>query len=299
MNRLAISKKGRENLTGYVMILPWLIGFFALYLIPIVASVYLSFTNYSLLNIPKFIGFANFKRMFTLDPLFWKSLGVTFYYVFALVPLRLAFALIIAMILNSKRKFMGVYRAVFYIPSIVGGSVAVSIVWKQIFGNNGVAMSLLKLIGIDQKISFIGDPKTAIWTIILLGMWQFGSSMLIFLAALKQIPKTYYEAAHIDGATSARCFFQITLPMLTPIIFFNLVLQVINAFKAFTEGYIITQGGPMNSTLFYVINLYQRAFNYFDMGYSCAMAWILVIIIGIFTALIFKSQTAWVYYEKK
>ena len=288
-----------KNIVGYVLIAPWLFGFFFLYVIPMISSIYFSFTSYNLLSSPKFIGLDNYKRMFFDDPTFWKTLGVTFYYVFMLVPLRLAFALLVAMLLNSKRKCIGIYRAVFYIPSIVGGSVAVSIVWKQIFGNDGVAMSLLALVGIHQEVSFIGNPSTAIWTIISLGVWQFGSSMLIFLAALKQIPTSLYEAALIDGAGPWKKFIRITVPMLTPVIFFNLILQVINGFKAFTESYIITQGGPMDSTLFYVLNLYRRSFTYFDMGYSSALAWVLVAIIAIFTLVIFKSQSSWVHYEAK
>jgi multiple sugar transport system permease protein len=291
--------KKKMHIFGYILIAPWLLGFLLMYLIPMVSSLYLSFTKYNLLSPPQFIGLDNFTRMFFHDPSFWKSLGITFYYVFMLVPLRLAFALLVAMLLNSERKFLGVYRAAYYIPSIVGGSVAVSIVWKQIFGNDGVAMSLLALIGVHQEVSFIGNPHTAIWTIISLGIWQFGSAMLIFLAALKQIPRSLYESSMIDGANATRRFFKITLPMLTPVIFFNLILQIINSFKAFTESFIITQGGPMDSTLFYVLNIYRRAFTYFDMGYSSAMAWVLVIIIGIFTAIIFRSQNSWVHYESK
>lgn len=290
-------KSDNENVMGYILIAPWLIGFLLMYLIPMLASLYFSFTKYNLLSPPKFIGLENYSRMFFHDEMFWKSLGTTFYYVFALVPLRLAFALLVAMLLNSNRKFLGVYRAVYYIPSIVGGSVAVSIVWKQIFGNDGVAMSLLALIGINQSVSFVGNPSTAIWTIISLGIWQFGSAMLIFLAALKQIPKSLYESANIDGANGWIQFTKITIPMLSPVIFFNLILQIINSFKAFTESFIITQGGPMNSTLFYVLNLYKRAFTYFDMGYSSAMAWVLVAIICLFTVFIFKSQNSWVHYE--
>ncbi|GIP14140.1 sugar ABC transporter permease [Paenibacillus macerans] len=258
-----------------------------------------SYTDYNLLNKPSFIGLSNYTRMFFADETFWKSLRVTFTYVLFLVPLRLIFALLVAMLLNSKRKFLGVYRTLFYIPSIVGGSVAVSVVWKQLFGNDGVAMALLALIGIEQKVSFVGNPATALGTIIALGVWQFGSSMLIFLAALKQIPASLYESAMIDGANRWVRFSKITLPMLTPVVLFNLILQVINGFRAFTESFIITQGGPMDSTLFYVLNLYRRAFTYFDMGYSSAMAWVLVLIIGIMTLLIFKTQSAWVHYESK
>lgn len=288
-----------ENWTGYLFLAPWLIGFILMYAIPMVSSIYFSFTNYTLLNEPKFIGLDNYERMLYHDDTFWKSLGVTFYYVFALVPLRLAFAFMIAMLLNTKRKFLGLYRTMYYIPSIVGGSVAVSIVWKQIFGNKGVVMSLLELFGINQEFSMIGNPDTAIWTIVLLGVWQFGSSMLIFLAALKQIPSSLYESANIDGANGWTKFTKITFPMMTPIIFFNLILQVINSFRAFTESYIITNGGPLDSTLFYVLNLYRRAFTYLDMGYSSALAWVLVLIISVFTIFIFKTQNSWVYYETK
>lgn len=289
--------KENEHLIGYTLLAPWIIGFLLLYFIPMFASIYYSFTNYNLLSPPQWIGLDNYYRMFTQDDSFWKSLKVTFFYVLMLVPLRLIIALLVAMLLNTKRKFLGVYRTLFYIPSIVGGSVAVSIVWKELFGNDGVAMSLLALIGVHQDISFVGNPSTAIWTIIALGVWQFGSSMLIFLAALKQIPASLYESSMIDGANPLMRFIKITIPMLTPVILFNLILQVINSFRAFTEGYIITQGGPMDSTLFYVLNLYRRAFTYFDMGYSSAMAWILVAIIAVFTAVIFKTQTSWVHYE--
>lgn len=292
------SKSLRLNLTGYALIAPWLLGFLVMFLIPMACSLYFSFTKYNMIGTPKWIGLSNYQRLL-VDPNFWQSLKVTFTYVLILVPLRLAFALFVAMILNSKHKFLGVYRAVYYIPSIIGGSIAVSIIWKQIFGNDGVAMSLLALIGVHQKLSFLGDPATALGVVISLGVWQFGSSMLIFLAALKQIPQTYYEAARIDGAGSPYMFVRITLPMLTPIIFFNLVLQVINGFKVFTEGQVITQGGPLDSTLFYVLNLYRTAFSYLQMGYSSALAWVLVLIMGVFTALIFKSQSSWVYYEKK
>lgn len=288
-----------ENLIGYMLLAPWLFGFLFIFVIPMFASLYYSFTDYNMLRAPKFVGFDNYIRMFTQDESFWISLRVTFFYVFVMVPLRLAFALFIAMLLNSKRMFLGLYRTLYYIPSIIGGSVAVSIVWRQIFGNQGVMMSLLNLIGIEQKTSFIGNPDTAIWTIILLGVWQFGSSMLIFLAGLKQIPSELYESALIDGANVWQRFWRITIPMLTPVIFFNLILQIINGFRAFTEGYIITDGGPLDSTLFYVLNLYRRAFNYFEMGYSSAMAWVLVAIIAFFTIILFKTQSLWVHYESK
>ena len=290
---------GYHDGLGYLLLAPWLIGFLIMYLIPMITSIYFSFTDYNMLNTPSFIGFANYTRMFTQDQTFWKSLGVTFMYVFILVPLRLAFALLIAMLLNRPHKGLTIYRTFYYIPSIIGGSIAVSIVWKQIFGSQGVFMSLLSVFGIQQNLSILGNPSTALYSLILLGIWQFGSSMLIFLSALKQIPVPLYESATIDGAKFWRQFTKITLPMLTPTIFFNLILQIINSFRAFTESYVVTNGGPLNSTLFYVLYLYQRAFNYFDMGYSSAMAWVLVAIIGIFTAILFKTQKNWVYYESE
>ena len=225
------------------------------------------------------------------------ALKVTFTYVFFLVPLRLAFALFVACLLNSKHHGLGLYRTAYYIPSIIGGSVAVSVVWKQIFGNDGVIMSILSSFGIQQQLSLLGNPKTSLAVIIIMGVWQFGSSMLIFLAALKQIPESLYESAQLDGAGRWKTFSRITLPMLTPTLFFNLILQIINGFRVFTETKVITDGGPLNSTLSYVLYLYRRAFNYFDMGYSCALAWVLIAIIGAFTIIIFKTQNQWVYYE--
>lgn len=292
-------KKRKANILGYALISPWLLGFVVMFFIPMCISLYYSFTDYNLLSAPSFVGVDNYVRMFTDDPDFWQSLKVTFSYVLILVPCRLAFALMVALLLNSKRRGGEIYRTLYYIPSIIGGSIAVSIVWKQMFGNDGVLMSLMELIGIEQKFSLIGNPKTALFSLILLGVWQFGSSMLIFLAALKQVPASVYESASLDGASGIRKFFKITLPMISPTIFFNLILQIINGFRAFTESYIITDGGPMDSTLFYVLNLYRRAFNYFDMGYSSAMAWVLVAIIAIFAGIIFKTQNSWVYYESK
>ena len=291
--------KKKDNIFGYMLISPWLIGFVVMFLIPMCMSIYYSFTDYNLLTEPNFIGLDNYIRMFTKDRDFINSLKVTFIYVFALVPLRLAFALMIALLINQKRRGVGIYRTIYYVPSIVGGNVALAIVWRQLFGNNGVVMSLLGLFGIQQEISFIGNPKTALGTIVLLGVWQFGSPMLIFLAALKQVPASIYESASLDGASGVTKFLKITLPMISPTIFFNLILQIIGAFRAFNECYIITGGGPMKSTMFYVLNLYDRAFKYFEMGYSSAMAWVLVAIIACFAGVIFKTQNNWVYYESK
>lgn len=303
--RIMKNKKKRANakLAGnavaYLLMTPWLVGFIGMWLVPAVISMYYSFTDFNLLNQPKIIGFANYARAFTQDETFVQALKVTFLYVLILVPLRLAFALFVAMLLNKKHKGLGLYRTLYYVPSIIGGSIAVSVVWKQIFGNKGVVMTLLSLFGIQQTTSFLGNPKTALSVIILMGVWQFGSSMLIFLSALKQIPFSLYESAMVDGARPSYTFFKITLPMLTPTIFFNLILQIINGFRVFTESFVITDGGPLDSTLSYVLYLYRRAFTYFDMGYSCALAWILVAIIAVFTVIIFKTQKNWVYYESE
>lgn len=289
--------KRRDNIAGYVMLAPWLFGFILMWFLPMVISIYYSFTNFNLLNDAKIIGFANYIRIFTKDETFWQALKVTFIYAIFLVPLRLAFALFVAMLLKTNHKGLGLYRTIYYIPSIIGGSIAVSIVWRQIFGNQGVIMSLLSVFGIDQKVSLLGNPKTALAVIILMGVWQFGSSMLIFLAALKQIPASLYESAMVDGAKPWTTFIKITIPMLTPTIFFNLILQIVNGFRVFTESYVITDGGPLDSTLSYVLYLYRRSFTYFDMGYSCALAWVLVIIISVFTIVLFKTQNNWVHYE--
>lgn len=287
----------KDNITGYVLMAPWLFGFLFMWLIPALMSIYYSFTDYNLLSAPNWVGLQNYISIFTTDKNFRQAMIVTFTYVFVMVPLRLAFALFVANLLNKKHKGLAVYRVLYYIPSIVGGSIAVSVVWKQIFGNKGVLMTLLDAIGIHQEFSLLGNPKTALFGIILMGVWQFGSSMLVFLAGLKQIPNSLYESAAIDGASSFKRWWKITMPLLTPTIFFNLIQQIINGFRVFTESYVITNGGPMSSTLTYVLYLYRQAFTNFHMGYSCALAWILVVLIGLATILLFKSQKAWVHYE--
>ncbi len=287
----------KEAVAGYVFIMPFIIGFLCFTIIPVVVSFYLSFTDYGLFSEPKWVGLDNYIKMFTSDQKYIKSISVTFFYAFISVPLKLLMALIVALILVKESKLSGVYRAVYYLPSILGGSVAVSVMWKQLFSTDGVINSFLQRLGFDIDISWIGNVKTAIWVLILLTVWQFGSSMLIFIAGLKQIPTSLYEAAKVDGANSVKCFFNITLPLLTPTIFFNLVMQTINGFMAFTQSYIITGGKPLNSTLFYAFYLYQQAFTDYHMGYACSMAWVLLAIIAFMTAIIFKTSDKWVYYE--
>lgn len=291
--------RGKENLLGYLFISPWLAGFFILTVIPVIVSFGLSFTRYDILSAPKFIGLANFQHMLFEDERFWKAVKATFYFAFASVPLRLSFALFVAMLLYKGTRASGFYRTVYYMPSIIGGSVAVAIMWRQIFGAEGAVNGILSLVGINVKISWLTHEGTAMWTIIALAVWQFGSAMLIFLAGLKQIPYSLYESAIIDGVNPIQKFTKITLPMLTPVIFFNLIMQIISGFKAFTESYIITQGKPFDSTLLYAKYLYDKSFVFFEMGYGCAMAWFLLLIIAICSAAVFKSSSYWVYYESK
>jgi multiple sugar transport system permease protein len=292
------TRRRNDNLAGYLFIAPWLIGFFSFTLIPMLASLYFSFTDYDIFSAPRWIGLGNFQTMFFQDPTYWKSVQATFYYVFTAVPLRLAFALAIAMLLNTGFSMLGLYRAIFYVPSIIGGSVAVALMWRQLFSGDGLINDALAFIGV-RGLNWLGDPRTAIWTLILLAAWQFGSPMLIFLAGLKQIPGEMYEAASIDGAGGWRKFVNITLPLLSPVIFFNLVMQIIAGFMVFTQAFVITGGGPLDTTRFYSIYLYNEAFENFHMGYSSAMAWVLLLIIAFFTALAFKSSSMWVHYETR
>lgn len=286
-----------QAVAGYVFIAPFIIGFLAFMIIPMLLSFAFSFTDYNILMHPHFNGLANFKTMFFEDPKFWKVFQVTLYYVCFSVPLRMLMALLIALLLVRNTKLSGFYRAVYYLPSIIGSSVAVAILWKRIFASDGVLNSLLQVIGINSRIAWLGRESTAIWTLIILSVWQFGSSMLIFLSGLKQIPVTFYEAARVDGAKKIQCFFRITLPMLTPTIFFNLINQLINGFMAFTQSYIITQGKPRDSTLFYTVYMYQNSFTFNKMGYGSAMAWFMILILSLLTFILFRTQKYWVYYE--
>lgn len=285
----------REGVAGYVFILPFIVGLLAFTIIPVIISLVLSFTKYDILSSPVLIGFDNYIRMFTKDPTFWKSFRVTLFYVVASVPLKLIMALFVAMLFYKGTRMVSVYRAVYYLPSILGSSVAVAVLWKQIFAVDGVFNSILGFIGIDSKIGWLSRPDTAIWTLVVLSVWQFGSSMLVFLGGLKQIPVSLYEAATVDGCSRPRQFLSITLPMLTPVIFFNLIQQTINAFTAFTQSYIITNGKPLDSTLFYAVYMYRRSFEFSEMGYGAAMAWFMLFVVSLLTAVIFKTSNKWVY----
>ena len=275
--------------------LPFIIGFLVFLIIPMGISFYYSLCDYDILSPPEFVRLKNYIDMFTNDEVFWHSIKATLYFALVSVPLRLIFALLVAMILVKPTKATGFYRAAYYLPSIIGGSVAVAILWKRMFAPDGVVNSILGIFGIDTNFAWLSDTRTAIWTLILLAVWQFGSSMLIFLSALKQIPKSLYEAADVDGAGKVTKFFRVTLPLLTPTIFFNLVMQMINGFLAFTQSLIITQGKPMDTTLFYAVYMYQQSFSFSKSGYASAMAWVMLGIIAVITFVLFKTKKYWVY----
>ena len=293
-----MKKNVKEGIAGYLFLLPWLVGFFGLTLIPMIASLYFSFTQYDMLTPAIPVGLKNYESLFA-DGRFINSLKVTFKYVIVSVPLQLAFALLVALMLKKNRRGVKVYRAMYYLPSLFGGSVAVSILWRQLFNKEGVFNQILAVFGIEGK-NWIATPSSALNTLIVLAVWQFGASMVIFLASLKQIPEDYYEAATLDGAGKIAQFFRITLPLLTPMVFFNIVMQVINAFQSFNSAYIISNGsgGPLDSTLFYSLYLYIKAFNHFQMGYASAMAWILLLIIAVVTGLMFLFAKFLVFYDE-
>jgi multiple sugar transport system permease protein len=287
-----------QNRAGYLFLAPWLIGFFGLTLGPALGSLYLSFTDFDLLRDPRWIGLDNYVRIATADPKFATSMRVTFFYVALAVPLKLVFALAVAMVLNRGIAGLPLYRAMFYLPSLLGASVAIAVLWRKVFAGDGLVNQFLIHFGI-QGPSWVSNPDYSLYTLVALSVWQFGSPMIIFLAGLRQIPHGLYEASEIDGASPWQQFWRITLPLLTPVIFFNAVVQTIDAFKAFTPAFIISSGtgGPIDSTLFYTLYLYQEAFAFFRMGYAAALAWILVVIIACFTAFSFLTSRYWVHYN--
>lgn len=307
----------KRNATAYLFLAPWLVGFFLLTLYPMIYSLGLSFTDYDFTkpNDTQFIGLGNYQKMFgsffgmseittmtgevmRVDPYYPKSLSVTLTYVFVSVPLKLIFALAVAMLLNQKLRGVPFYRAVYYIPTLLGGSVAIAVLWRKLFEKDGLVNEVLASVGFTDLPGWITNPNYALGTLILLTVWQFGSSMIIFLAGLKQIPQDFYEAASVDGAGKVRQFFAITIPLLSPVILFNLVIQIIGAFQSFTQAYIIGggRGGVLNSTLFYSLHLYIQGWTYHEMGYASAMAWVLLIVIGGVTAIVFRSSSWWVSY---
>ncbi|MDR1025120.1 MAG: sugar ABC transporter permease [Treponema sp.] len=306
MNSIKRGQMIRDNLSSYAFLAPWLIGFFVLTFYPMLYSLYLSFTRYNILEPPRWIGIRNFFIMFAgnaefpRDDRFLNSLFVTFRFVFIGVPLKLVFALAVAMLMNQKLALIPAYRTVYYIPTLLGGSVAIAVLWRRLFSGDGAINAIIRQItnGAVNPPSWISNPSFSLYTLILLAVWQFGSPMIIFLAGLKQIPHEYYEAASVDGAGKARQFIFITLPCLSPIIFFNLVMQMISAFQSFTQAYIVSggNGGPVDSTMFYSLYLYLQGFAWAEMGYAAAMAWVLLLIIAVLTILTFRGSNSLVTY---
>lgn len=288
---------GRETRAGYAFLMPWLIGFFGLTLGPMLYSLYLSFTRYNLFSEPQWIGWDNYIRLFTDDPVYLQSVQVTAIYVFVGVPIKLAAALGIAMLLNYTIFATGFFRSAFYAPSLIGASVSVAIVWRAMFSTDGPVDSGLSFLGLDIG-GWVGNVALVLPMMILLAVWQFGAPMVIFLAGLKQVPRELYEAAEVDGAGPWRKFRSVTLPMLSPVIFFNLLLETINAFQVFASAFIISNGsgGPAGQTNFYTVYLYKRAFADLQLGYASAMAWVLLIVVAIIAFVLFRSQKSWVHY---
>ncbi len=295
-NRKRLTPARREALDCYVFISPAIIGLFAFMLGPIAASAYFSFTEYDILGTPKWVGLDNYVKLLH-DPLFWQSLKVTLVYAVVSVPLGLVVSLFLAVLLNQNLKGIFIFRTIYYLPSVISG-VAVALLWRWIFNPDfGVMNWFLGKLGIEGP-KWLYDENWALFAIIIMSLWGVGGSMLIYLAGLQSIPTEMYEAAEIDGANRRTQFLYITVPMLSPVIFFNLVMGIIGALQVFTEGYVMTSGGPNNSTLFSVLYLYRNAFDYLQMGYASALAWVLFIIIFFFTLLVFKSSPMWVYYEE-
>lgn len=288
-----LHKRGRW--TGFFYILPWLIGFAVFQLYPFLASLFYSFTKYSFGKVPEFIGLDNYIRLFTRDKQFLSTLSITARYALIAVPGKLTCALLVAMLLNAKVRGIGLYRTVYYMPSILGGSVAVSVLWRVMFMRDGMVNRLLGLLGVPP-VDWLTDPNIALYTISMLQIWQFGSAMVIFLAALKQIPQELYEAAEVDGAGKLRQFFSVTLPQISSVLFFNLIMQSIQALQNFTSAFVVTNGGPMKTTYIIGMKLYDDAFVNRKIGYASAESWVLFLIILMLTLLVFKSSDAWVYY---
>ncbi|MDO3685404.1 carbohydrate ABC transporter permease [Micromonospora sp. C28ISP2-4] len=290
-----------EGLAGYFFLSPWLIGLMGVTAIPMLLSLWLSFTDYDILtplSEVRWVGLANYERMFTADPSYWHAVRVTLTFALIAVPLKLAAALGVALLLNRAWRGVGLFRSLFYLPSLLGGSVALAIVWVNMFNRDGAFNSFLALFGVEG-LPWVADPDWALETLMVLAIWQFGAPMVIFLAGLKQVPTELYEAAAVDGAGAWRRFRAVTLPMLSPVIFFNLVLETINGFQGFTAAFVLSNGtgGPVDSTLMYTLKLYISGFTDLEMGYASAMAWVFLVAIGVVTAVFFSTGRFWVHYS--
>ena len=289
-------KLKRKQWIGLVFIAPWLIGLLTLQVYPFIASLFYSFTEYNIMAAPKFIGLGNYINLFTTDTEFWNSVKVTLIYTVFTVPGKLLVALIVALVMNKKMRGVNFIRTVYYIPSLIGGSIGIAILWKLMFQEEGIVNSLLQVLHLPTQ-HWLGDPKTALPTIILLQLWTFGSSFVMFLAALKNVPMDLYEAADIDGASRFMKLIKITLPQISSIIFFNVIMQTITALQSFTSSLVITNGGPLKSTCVLGMKLYTEAFSYYKMGYACAISWVIFLMIMVVTLALFRFSSMVVYYE--
>ncbi|MFY9513919.1 MAG: sugar ABC transporter permease [Rubrivivax sp.] len=280
---------------GWLFVLPFVIGIVAFKLFPFVMSFALSFTRYDVMDPPVYVGLENYRELFVDDPLFKRSLGVTLLFTFLAVPLRVGFALFVAHVLNFKLRGINFFRSAFYLPSILGGSIAVAVLWRFVFARNGLVNLVLAQFGIEP-VAWLADEHLSMWTIVLLFTWQFGSAMVIFLAALQNVPPTLYEAAEIDGATKWQQFFRITVPLITPVIFFNVIMQMVHAFQEFNGPYMVTEGGPLHATYLLALYIYDQCFRYFNVGYGSALSWVLFALVAGLAALSFWSSRYWVFY---
>lgn len=281
---------------GFLFVLPFLIGVVGFKLFPFVMSFALSFTQYDFINPPQYIGLENYQELAQKDPLFRQSLSVTLLFVVLGVPLRVGFALFMAHVLNFKLRGINFFRSAYYLPSILGGSIAAAIMWRFIFSQNGLVNIVMAKLGM-QPIAWLADEHYALWTVVLLFTWQFGSAMVIFLAALQNVPTSLYEAAEIDGASKTQQFFRITVPLITPVIFFNLIMQMVHAFQEFNGPYMITEGGPLHSTYVLSLYIYDQSFKYFNLGYGSALSWVLFALVASLSAISFFTSKYWVFYS--
>ena len=286
-----------NNTVGYIFAAPFIIGFLAFTIIPMLTSLYYSCTDYNMIDKANWVGFGNYINLFK-DERFLKSVGVTLQYVVLSVPIKLAFALFIAFLLTRPSRLVSFYRSLYYLPSLIGGSVAVALVWKELFARKGLININLAKLGIPT-INWFGSMSAAKWPIILMTAWQFGSSMLIFAAGLKEIPTSYYEAAKIDGANGWQIFWKITMPCLSPVIMFNLIMQLISSFMVFTQAFVITKGGPNDATMYYALYVYKQGIQMRFMGYASAMSWVMLLIMSTITAIVFKTSKHWVFNESE
>lgn len=282
--------------TGFLFVLPFVIGVLGFKLFPFVMSFALSFTQYDFISPPQYIGLENYQELFQKDPLFQKSLGVTLLFAAVAVPMRVGFALFMAHVLNFKLRGINFFRSAYYLPSILGGSIAAAIMWRFIFSQNGLVNIVMMNMGL-QPIAWLADEHYSLWTVVLLFTWQFGSAMVIFLAALQNVPTSLYEAAEIDGASKTQQFFKITVPLITPVIFFNLIMQMVHAFQEFNGPYMITEGGPLHSTYVLSLYIYDQSFKYFNLGYGSALSWVLFAIVAGLSAISFFTSKYWVFYS--